>query len=311
MSDLDRILASLPAEYTVEELISMFPDGDAVDVNSPLGRRRRRTIQNGLMHLVLREIAGALRRGSRGRRATDVVDDYEAGYQVCALNAANSYNKPGRCALFRLGDSAVATIDGRQFLRAMTERLGDILERLRPQDLCEVGAGSGRNLIYMAARFPATKCTGYELTRNGVAIANALSTLDDLPTTGYGKFYHINPAGMENVRRAYFVQASAFKLPAANQSHDVVYTFAALEQMQLGVDAALAELRRITKRYVLLFEPFADYNDRLGRTYLWARNYFRMRLDELPRHGFEIVRTWRLVPVKPTFAYSFALLKPR
>lgn len=311
MPEIKSSAPQLPAELSAEEMIAALPDIKVADARSPDGRRMRRTIKKGLAHLILREIATSMRRGHRGRNSTDIVNHYDVNYQTGARNAAASYDKPARYDLFRFGNRFIAEADGRQFLRSMTERLGDIIETLEPKELCEVGSGSGRNLMYLAARFPTLPCTGYELTAGGVAIAKAFQGIDELPETGYGRFYRLNRSGMDNLRRIDFVQASAFDLPAADQSLDVVYTFAALEQMQLGIDDALAELRRVARRYVLLFEPFADFNDGLGRAYLWARNYFRMNLDELPAHGFEVVRTWRSVPVKPTFAYGFVLLKRR
>ncbi len=86
---------------------------------------------------------------------------------------------------------------------------------------------------------------------------------------------------------------------------------AALEQMHIGFERALAELRHIARRYVLLAEPFSDCNDALGRLYLWAHNYFRMRIGQLPAHGLEPVRIWKALPVKPTFAHALVLCRPR
>ena len=77
--------------------------------------------------------------------------------------------------------------------------------------------------------------------------------------------------------------------------------------MQDGLPKALSELRRVSRRHVLMFEPFADFNDTLGRTYLWSVDYFRMRLAELEQHGLRPVATWRNYPIKPTFAFGMVL----
>ena len=300
---------NLPSELSTNDLVAMLPEGSApIDARSAQGRRLRRTIQKGLAHLVLRDTVKLLRHAEKERR--DKLDKYETSYDVDARNAANNYDKIGRKDLFRLGDDFIVELEGRQFLRLMTERLGDILEKLEPESLCEVGAGMGRNLLSLASRFPTVRCAAFELSSSGVATAKALQSLPDLPDTSYGRFYNIDPTHMDNVRRIDFQQGSAYNLPAADNSYDVVYTFAALEQMHDGIDAAMSELRRIARRYVLLFEPFTDCNDLLGRAYLRARNYFRMPIVDLPAYGFEIVRTWRVVPVKPTFAYGFVLLRP-
>jgi ubiquinone/menaquinone biosynthesis C-methylase UbiE len=115
---------------------------------------------------------------------------------------------------------------------------------------------------------------------------------------------------MDNVRRIEFETASAFDLPAADRSIDVVFTFAALEQMELGLDKALSEIRRVAGRYVLLYEPFADANKSLERAYLWSRNYFRMSSERLRDHGLEPVKIWKGFPLKPTFGYALLLCRP-
>ncbi len=164
--------------------------------------------------------------------------------------------------------------------------------------------------MHVAARLPDAQCTGFELTKAGVAMAQSLQALD-LPQTAYGRLYGVTPENLPFVRRARFVTASAFDLPVEDGAFDLVYTFAALEQMGDGQPKALREIRRISRRHVLLYEPFADANDLAGRAYLWSRNYFRLRSDELRRYGLEPVRMWRNVPVKPTFAYAAVLCEVR
>jgi hypothetical protein len=210
---------------------------------------------------------------------------------------------------YRLGRHFLAKIEGGRMVFALTRRAGDILGALRPESLCEVGSGQGRSLLYLANRFASVPCVGFELAEAGVHMAQHLQKLD-LPHTGYGRVYSLTPGGMDNVRRTAFFQASAFDLPAPDRAYDVVLTMMALEQMQRGYERALAEVRRIARRYVLLFEPFADANDALQRLYLWSRDYFRLKIDALRPHGLEPVRVWTALPVKPTFAYAFVLCRP-
>lgn len=303
---------ALPPELTVNELTAALPPGvAAIDIHSQQGRGLAQQIRNGIAHLVLNEFLASIRRGYRGRSKSDILDHYDHSYAGDARRIADGFNAPERRVSYRLGNHFVAEVEGKYILQFVTRRLGDILASLSPENLCEVGAGNGRNLLYLAERFASVPCTGFELTEAGVATAKKLQKMADLPATGYGQLYRLGAGGMENVRKTKFVCASAIDLPAADRSFDIVYTFAALEQMEIEINQVLSELRRVARRYVLLYEPFADCNDWLGRSYLWARNYFRLSFDDLPKHGFEIVRTWSVVPVKPTFAYAFALLKPR
>ena len=85
----------------------------------------------------------------------------------------------------------------------------------------------------------------------------------------------------------------------------------AVEDLVLeSIGKALAEVRRIARRHVLLLEPFADCNDLLGRLYLWSMNYFRMRIADLPKHGLKPIAAWTALPAKPTFGYAFVLCQP-
>jgi SAM-dependent methyltransferase len=151
--------------------------------------------------------------------------------------------------------------------------------------------------------------SGFELTARGVELARRIQEID-LPATAYGRLYGLTQGGMDNVRRVSFRQASATDLPVPDGSFDLVFTYAALEQMHDRRKPALSEIRRIAKNHALFQEPFADANDVLGRLYLWSRNYFRMHSSALVRHGLRPIRTWYNLPVKPTFAYGFVLSEP-
>jgi SAM-dependent methyltransferase len=262
--------------------------------------------------MVLQEVGKAMRNGHRGRSAKELQNYYDGSYSTSdegdALETANSYAAPSRRLLYRFGTRYAASVEGRYMVRFMTKRAGDILASISPENLCEVGSGHGRNLLYLANRMPGVPCTGIELTAAGVTTAKKFQNLD-LVETGYGRVYGLTSNGMNNVRQTKFIQGSAMQLPAETNAFDVVTTFAALEQMQLGVDQALTEIRRVAKRYVLLYEPFADANDVLQRLYLWSRNYFRMRIDALHAFGLDPVQVWTGVPVKPSFGYAFVLCR--
>jgi len=225
------------------------------------------------------------------------------------MAVVNSNYSLERQNIYRLGANHLVRTRSSEIARLWTHRLGDIIGALNQETVCEVGCGNGRNLLYLANRFNSIQFGGFELSEAGTKVAQQLQSFD-LPDTSYGRHYGITSQGMTNVRRIAFQQASAFNIPCKDGSSDVVYTFAALEQMGDGLDKALAEIRRVTGRYALFFEPFGDYNDHLGNAYLWSRNYFRLRTNDLKKHGFDVVKTWHALPIKPTFAYAFALCKP-
>ena len=301
----------LPPEFSETEILASLPpdtenhSSASAEVKALLHARR-----NGLLHLISRELWQSATRGYRGRRNHDVSQFYEETYDENAwLAVANHDYSLDRHNVYRIGSNLVVRARSSEISRLWTYRLGDIIGALGQDTVCEIGSGNGRNLLYLANRFASTKFRGFELSSTGTKVAQQLQCLD-LPGTNYGKHYGMTPQGMDNVRRIEFKQASAFDLPCADKSNNIVYTFAALEQMGDGLDQALDEIRRVTGRYALFFEPFYDCNDHLGRTYLWSRNYFRLQTGGLRKYGFEHIRTWRVVPVKPTFAYAFALYKP-
>ena len=305
-------MTSFPLELTDEDMIAALPATErATEATSPEGKRMRATLTKGLVHLVAKELAAAVRKGYRGRSGGDVTEFYESSYSGdgAAAAIANDYGRPARRNLWRFGDRYIAQAEGRLMVRYWTLRGIDILKSLDDiETLCEVGCGHGRNLLAIANHLPNVRCTGFELTEAGAAIARDLQKLD-LPNTEYGKLYSVAPGGMVNVRETVFRQASAFKLPVEDNSFDIVTTFAALEQMQLQLPRALSEVRRVTRKYALLYEPFADVNPPLQQMYLWSRNYFRMPIADLRKHGLEPVQVWNRIPAKPTFAYAFVLCR--
>ena len=300
---------NMPTELTDQQFLAALPAYSVpVSLKSAEGQRIRATIRRGLGHLVLKELIASLFRGYRGRSREDVKDYYEAGYVSTGERVAAQHGESGRRVSYRFLDSWVVELESRHAEAIASQIMGNIIEDIAPTSLCEVGCGYGRNLLYLANRFENVRCSGVELAQSGVDVAHQLQQLD-LVNTGYGRFYGLIDRGMDNVRCTNIVQGSSYKLPLEDASVDMVITCEALEQMQTGCDQALREIRRVAGRYALFYEPFADGNDWLQRLYLWSRNYFRMPAEQLRDYGFEPIGLFTHVPVKPTFAYTFALCR--
>lgn len=298
-------LTFLPEELSLAEMLARIgTDKAPVLANSAEGLRLQRTIARGIIHLIWNESLAALRRGYRGRAPVDVRAIYESAFQLPAIGF-----KMGKPILFRLGNEAILETEPARVVRLLTQRLGEIVKACNPENVCEVGCGHGRNLFHIANMLPRVPCVGFDLTESAIKATQEAQSLD-LPETELGRFYGWNSEGMDNIQRVNFRQGSAFDLPVADKAFDIVFTSAALEQMHVGIENALAELRRTARRYVLMLEPFADCNDGPGRLYLWAHNLFRKRISELHAHGLEPIRVWKALPVKPTFAYAFVLCRP-
>lgn len=298
----------LPEEYSDTELSALFPPGTPVlAADSPEGRALIAIRTRGLVRLIAGEWLAIARRGYRGRKSGDVASIYEASYPDAAHIANRSFENAKR-SIFLLGENQVARIQAQHADLIWMRRLAEIVSALDVRTACEIGSGTGRNLLFLACQLPDLRFSGMELTRSGTQLARDLQALE-LHETSFGRWHGIRPDAMESVRRIEFLQGSAMEIPDAVPVTDLVFTSAALEQMADGLDRAMREIRRKTRRYALFFEPFADANDRLGRAYLWSRNYFRLGSDELASYGFEPIAHWKAVPIKPTFAYSFVLCR--
>lgn len=83
----------------------------------------------------------------------------------------------------------------------------------------------------------------------------------------------------------------------------MLYAVLALEAMEEIRHQALRELARVSRKYVIMIEPFSDFNEKgIRYFYYTSRQYFRGRLDELRQDGLEshlvfsdiphIIRLW-------------------
>jgi len=261
-----------PDDLTPQDLLPRLPPGaDPVPVASREGRALRSTLARGRVHLILRELGYAISRGHRGRNQSEIFDHFNGAIR----------QHTGRSVIYRLGSELIVHARTADMIQISRDRVADIVERLAITSLCEVGCGTGSFLLYLAQRFPHITCSGFELTPFGTELARQ--------------------AGAD-------VQcASAFALPVRDASYDLVLTFSALEQMQLGLDRALSEIRRVARRYVLFHEPFFDANGLSEWLYLWSRNYFRAHSNQLRAYGLEPIRVWTGIPRKPTFSYAIVL----
>jgi SAM-dependent methyltransferase len=179
--------------------------------------------------------------------------------------------------------------------------LGRALRAVGARSILEVGCGTGFHLFLLAAQRPELELTGAELTPSGVAAAAEVRRGASLPDiiTGFAAEPIRAAAAHQRVRIA---RASAAALPFADGSFDAVCTVLALEQMEAIRERAFAELRRVTRRWVVMIEPFRDLNDEgLRLDYVRAMNYLGERIDGLQRHGLVPRAVYRDLPNKITY----------
>jgi len=182
------------------------------------------------------------------------------------------------------GDQAYM-LDARGLKRVYLLCMMRFLGAVEPENALEVGFGGGQQILPLAARFPGIAFSGIELTEAGVATAGGIAQSGQLPTT----IADFSPEPINDISglgRLNLQQGTAVGLPFEDNTFDVVYTVLAVEQMESVRREALAELVRVSRRYIVMFEPFADWNQTfLRRAFIRASGYFNGTIAEVAALG--------------------------
>ena len=140
-------------------------------------------------------------------------------------------------------------------------------------------------MLVLAGLLPGTSFTGLELTRSGVEATEAVAAAAELPK-GLDAFSPEPPLDRTAYKRVKAIQGSAARLPFEAASFDLVYSRLALEQMEPIREQAMAEMSRVSRRWVLMVEPFREVNaSGLRRHYIVGNNYFQGAIADLGRYG--------------------------
>lgn len=187
-------------------------------------------------------------------------------------------------------------MDGIAFLHLFC--IKKIIDFLNPVDIFEVGFGKGGKLIPLAASFHDKKFGGIELSTSGFEEAIKIIQKKILPDE-LKKIIPFDIGIYDNFESIDFFNGSAENLPVSNKSYDLVYTSQALEQMEPVRDIVVPEIVRIAKKYVLMIEPFRDWNNSgMHRNRIISRNYFEAKINDLPKYGLKPIYTNSDLPSK-------------
>ena len=265
------------------------------------GRRILRERRGALLYDALRNL-GAQWLGRRKARNSAAVERYYSDSYAAALASINDgYAPNGPTKFYRLGSDRLIGMSMLGLLSAYLAAMVAAIAALQPRSVCEVGFGTGKNLFYLAPRFPKIAFSGFELTASGVATARAIQSLPSLPPHFDQWIGRSDLSASTVIRSIDFQQGNAAALPAADKSVDVAMTMLALEQMADILPRALSEIHRITRRHVVFLEPFREANDIPGFLHLKSRNYFRAGEREIAAAGFRPLTMISNLPNKLTF----------
>jgi SAM-dependent methyltransferase len=277
--------------------------------DTPSARALLRQRQRGILHLILDRYIRQLKGLRRNQLTGDVNDHYESIYSG-ATGETFGYFPAGRDVTYSFAGEVLRMKKAGAML-AGAAVLEKAIRIIGPRTVCEGGSGQGANIIYLASRNPDISFSGFDVSQSAVdnATARLAKARLDLRLPGGAPISPDLQARMrEQVR---FFQSSFAAIDLPDKSVDVLFTHHALEQIWEIREATLREIRRVTKDYVLFFEPFSDANDAAARVYLHACNYFRARVSSLADHGFEVLNYYDDFMLKPTFRYSLVIAKVR
>lgn len=166
--------------------------------------------------------------------------------------------------------------------------LDEVIERLAPRSVLEVGCGNGLNLLLLSTRYPNIRFVGVEPTQGGVNAARSVIEDGQLPDA-LVRFAPFEIADPRAASRVQIEQGDASALPFKDGSFDLVITSLALEQMEEIRSQALREIVRVSGQWVAMLEPFRDVNaSGWRRFYVTTHDYFQGRIMDLPGYGLEI-----------------------
>jgi len=116
---------------------------------------------------------------------------------------------------------------------------------------------------------------------------------------------YLNDNGIDG---SFIFMADLFHSPIKSNSVDVVYTNHALEPNGMNEKKALKELYRITKKYLVLFEPYFDSTDAATKEHIHKHGYVRNLYSTAIELGFNVVEHREIFEKNPTSTNNTGLI---
>lgn len=263
--------------------------------------------RKNIVHSTLKSIIERVKLARTYRTSEWVYDYYESAYTEDPEEFGNQLEESSRVRYYRVGRGGVIKMDSLGLNRAYQCALTMAIKKLAPTSVLELGSGSGRQLLYLATKFPSLELVGCELANSGVTLARKLTKTEHL-SAGLLRWLDLEPSDPVNFSNVTFVQGNAAHLHFQPKSFDMLISVLALEQMHTCLDQVLYEIRRVSRRFAIFIEPFKEANDAYGLACLIGRNYFRADISYFERRGFEYIGSVKL-PNKLDFGASLVMMK--
>ncbi len=181
------------------------------------------------------------------------------------------------------------------------------IHELKPNSVLEVGCGPGITLKLLSDVYEKIQFCGIDQSEVGIDFAKNFNNkkLDFIFTEKLNfDFKYIAETNTK------LEVQDAKKLKYINQSFDLVFTNLALEQMNNIKLEVLSEIKRISKKYIILIEPFKNLN-KFGIRYLHhtSKQYFNLNHKDLQDDEFEIIDFYDELPALLSLNYGMLVLK--
>jgi ubiquinone/menaquinone biosynthesis C-methylase UbiE len=205
-----------------------------------------------------------LRLSGRRRTRQGVLDLYqgpEAEWSLGAYrdNSIDIYRRNGRLVLASYRD----------ILEAKAADIARYMAVCKPRTVLEIGANCAVNTAAVSRLLPETRFVAMDISQRACRAAST----------------HF---------RGPVVCGDALKLPFRSQSFDLVYTHSALYTLEDQLDIALAEVRRLTRRWFMFVEPFFESLSTFERMYCWHKGFMKPVLPRIEAMGLKI-RTYEIL----------------
>ncbi len=278
---------------------------DVLSINSISGTKAAWQKRRGLTRLILNELFQQVVKIRRARSREYVKDHYDSAYSG---NISIGFPPLEKFNNF-FGKNIVYRSQTPEHRLASIHTISSILSELDIRTVCEGGCGVGGNLFYLSSVLPHLEYSGFDVSQNAIDYANSLLKSETIFDLGIiPELAELLGSKNQSSRQSpRFFQSSIDHIELPDKSVDVLFTHAALEQCNAILPGALADIRRVTKRYAIFYEPIWDANSLLERVYLRSRNYFCSSVSEIEEHGFKALRHLDIFPEKPTFSFSLLL----
>ncbi len=238
-------------------------------------------------------------------RNQDVVGKFYEGVYLVTNDRWLDENKDRRLEV--IYKKKLLLVDGFFLRQVHNQIISQALNELGCQSVLEVGSGRGNNLVSLAGANPDINFTGLELSPNGTK--QSLAWKDHSGIRPELLLSDSAPVKNFSFKNLTFKNGTALSMPFPDNSFDATFTILALEQLPYNYHKVLKEMRRVSRKYCLFIEPFAEANNFVGMVNLKKADYFRFSYHQFKHFGLEPINFFKDFPQKIKYQMGFLAAK--